>query len=148
MKKLLTRLFTACLVLTLGATAALAAQGWSENYQKAQAQAKAENKLLLLDFTGSDWCPWCIKLDKEVFSQKEFKDYAAKNLVLMTVDFPQTKSQSPAVKSQNAKLQQKYQIPGYPTVVVLNGDGEKVGQLGYAPGGPSAFIAELQKLKK
>jgi protein disulfide-isomerase len=148
MKKLLTRIFTACAVLTLGASAALAAEGWGDNYEKAQAEAKSENKLLLLDFTGSDWCPWCIKLNKEVFSQKEFKDYAAKNLVLMEVDFPQTKPQSESLKSQNAKLQDKYRIQGYPTVVVLNGQGKKVGELGYQPGGPSAFISELEKLKK
>ncbi|HEY3901195.1 MAG TPA: thioredoxin family protein [Chthoniobacter sp.] len=148
MKKLLTQLFTAATVLTLGASAALAAEGWGDNYEKAQTAAKSDNKLLLLDFTGSDWCPWCIKLNKEVFSQKEFKEYAAKNLVLMEVDFPQTKPQSPSLKSQNARLQEKYQIQGYPTVVVLNGQGKKVGELGYQPGGASAFIAELEKLKK
>ena len=147
MNKLLVRLFTACMVLTLGATVALAADGWGDNYQKALARAKAEHKLLLLDFTGSDWCPWCIKLHDEVFSQKAFKDYAAKNLVLMIVDFPQTKPQTAAVKAQNAKLQDQYPIPGYPTVVVLNSQGKQVGQLGYQPGGPSPFIAELQKLK-
>jgi protein disulfide-isomerase len=148
MKKLLTQIFTACAVLILGASAAFAAEGWGENYEKAAAEAKAENKLLLLDFTGSDWCPWCIKLNKEVFSQSEFKDYAAKNLVLMEVDFPQTKTQPNAVKTQNARLQSQYKIEGYPTVVVLNSQGKKVGELGYQAGGPKAFIAALDKLKK
>ncbi|MEP6669532.1 MAG: thioredoxin family protein [Chthoniobacter sp.] len=148
MKRFLTQLFTVCAVLTLGASAAFAAEGWGENYEKAAAQAKAEKKLLLLDFTGSDWCGWCIKLNKEVFSQAEFKEYAAKNLVLMEVDFPQTKPQAANIKAQNARLQAKYKIEGYPTIVVLNPDGKKVGELGYQPGGPKAFTAALDGFKK
>jgi protein disulfide-isomerase len=148
MKKFFTRLLTTSAALTLAASAAFAAEGWGDNLEKAEAQAKAENKLLLLDFTGSDWCPWCIKLNQEVFSQQQFKDYAAKNLVLLEVDFPQTKPQSAAIKAQNSRLQSKYRIEGYPTVVVLNAQGKKVGELGYQPGGPSAFIAALDKLKK
>ena len=148
MKKLLTQVFTVGAGLALGASAAFAAEGWGDNYTKAAAQAKAENKLLLLDFTGSDWCGWCIKLNKEVFSQPEFKEYAAKNLVLMEVDFPQTKQLPANVKSQNARLQSQYKIEGYPTIIVLNGQGKKVGELGYQEGGPKAFIAALDKLKK
>ena len=148
MKTLLTQLLAVCTVATLGTSGALAAEGWGDNYEKAAAQAKADNKLMLLDFTGSDWCPWCIKLTKEVFSQPEFKYYAAKNLVLMEVDFPQTKPQSAAVKAQNERLQNKYGIQGYPTVIVLNSAGKKVGEFGYQPGGPKPVIATLEQLKK
>lgn len=121
---------------------------WQTDLPKAQARAKAENKLVLLDFTGSDWCGWCIKLHKEVFSQPEFVEYARKNLVPVEVDFPQKKKLSPAQKSANDALAAKYKIQGYPTIIVLNSAGQKVGELGYMPGGPKAFIAELQKLKK
>jgi len=148
MKKLLAQILSVCAVLSLGASAAHAAEAWGENYTKAKTQAKTENKQLLLDFTGSDWCGWCIQLHKEVFSQQEFKDYAAKNLVLMKVDFPQTKPQAANIKQQNAKLKDQYQIEGFPTIIVLNSQGKQVGQLGYMPGGPKAFIAELEKLKK
>jgi protein disulfide-isomerase len=148
MRNILTQISTVCAVLTLGASAAFAAEGWGENYEKAAAQAKAENKLMLLDFTGSDWCVWCQKLNKEVFSQAEFKDYAAKNLVLMEVDFPQTKPQPGNVKAQNERLQAKYKIEGYPTIIVLNPEGKKVGELGYQQGGPKAFIAALDQIKK
>lgn len=121
--------------------------GWSDNYAKSLETAKADDKLVLLDFTGSDWCGWCMKLDKEVFSTPEFKSYAEKNLVLVELDFPQNKPQTAEVKKQNAELQQKYGIQGYPTIVVLNSKGKKVGELGYMPGGPAAFIGELKKLK-
>ncbi len=121
---------------------------WLTDYKQAQQQAKANNKLLLLDFTGSDWCAWCMKLRKEVFSQPEFQQYASKNLVLLEVDFPRAKEQAKAIRMQNQSLAEQYGIQGFPTIVVLNGAGKIVGQLGYMEGGANAFIAELEKLRK
>ena len=118
---------------------------WLTDYAKAISQAKAENKQVLMDFTGSDWCGWCIKLDREVFEQKEFKEFADKNLVLLKLDFPRTKPQSAEEKAQNEKLSNQFKIQGFPTIVVLNPDGNKAGELGYTPGGPAAFLAELKK---
>ena len=125
-----------------------AAPEWLTDYKKAQQEAKTSNRLLLVDFTGSDWCGWCIKLDKEVFSKPEFKDYANKNLVLMEADFPRAKAQAVGLKKQNQELAQQYQIQGFPTIIVLNGDGQKIGELGYMEGGATTFIAELEKLRK
>jgi protein disulfide-isomerase len=134
-------------VLSLLTSAALAASGWGDDYEKAVAQAKAEKKMVLLDFTGSDWCGWCIKLDKEVFSKPDFKAYAKDNLVLVEVDFPQGKKLPKKVVEQNEKLQKEHGVRGYPTIVVLNPEGKKVGQLGYMEGGPKAFLAKLDELK-
>ena len=147
MKTYLGKLTGVLAALALASTVALAKDGWSEEYDKALAQAKADKKLVLLDFTGSDWCGWCIKLDKEVFSQAEFTEYAKKNVVLVELDYPRSKEQSKEIKAQNAKLQGEYMIKGYPTIIVLNSEGKKVGELGYQPGGPKAFIAALEKLK-
>jgi protein disulfide-isomerase len=149
MKRLLSQiaLVTLSLVLTTHFLKADEA-GWTTNYQKALAQAKAEKKLVMLDFTGSDWCEWCMRLKKEVFSQAKFKEYAAKNLVLVEVDFPNQKPQSDEIKKQNAQLQEKFGIEVFPSIIVLNGDGKKVGQLGYMEGGPDAFVAELEKVPK
>jgi thioredoxin-related protein len=148
MKTLFTRCGIAFAVIALSTTMAFAKSGWSEDYQQSVAKGKAENKLVLLDFTGSDWCVWCKKLDKEVFSTPEFQDYAKNHLVLMEVDFPQAKPQPANIKAQNDKLQSKFKIEGYPTVIVLNPEGKPVGQLGYMEGGPKAFIAALEKLNK
>ena len=121
---------------------------WLDNYEKALAQAKAENKAVLLDFTGSDWCGWCIKMVKETLSQKEFTDYAAKNLVLVEVDFPNKKQLSDETKKQNAELQTKFGAKGFPTFVLVDKDGKELGkQVGYVAGGPSAFIAKLDGFK-
>jgi protein disulfide-isomerase len=147
MKTLLTYTAGAFMALALAATA-VAKPGWSEDFAKASEEAKSEKKLLLIDFTGSDWCGWCIKLDKEVFSQPEFAEYAKKNLVLFEADFPNKVKQSDELKAQNAKLQKQYKIEGYPTIIVLDSEGKKVGELGYMAGGPKAFIAALDKLKK
>ena len=122
---------------------------WLTDYKKAQEEAKANKKLLLLNFTGSDWCGWCIKLDKEVFSKSEFKDYASKNLVLLTIDFPRAKPQPVDLRKQNQELASQYEIQGFPTIVVLNGEGKKVWEYpGYFPDGAAAFIAELEKARK
>ena len=137
-------------ILACGALlqAAAAELNWMTDLPKAQAQAKKENKLVVMDFTGSDWCPWCIKLNREVFSTPEFTSYASKNLVMVEVDFPRAKPQSADLKKANAALQEKYHVDGYPTVVVLNSEGKKIGDLGYEPGGPKPFIAKLEELKK
>src|SRR3954468_1656004 len=115
------------LLIAMALTQVRAEEQWLTDVPKAEAKAKAEKKLVMLDFTGSDWCGWCIKLHKEVFSQPEFSDYAKKNLVLVEVDFPRKKEQSSEQKKANAALQEKYKIQGYPTIIVLDGDGSKVG---------------------
>jgi thioredoxin-related protein len=122
--------------------------GWLTSYEQAEQKARADNKLLLLDFTGSDWCGWCIKIDKEIFSKPAFKEYATKNLVLLEIDFPMRRQIPNELKTQNNKLAEKFEIQAFPTIIVLNGSGKKVGELGYVEGGPAAFIAELEKIPK
>jgi thioredoxin-related protein len=121
--------------------------GWLTDYDRAQKEAQTKHKLLLMDFTGSDWCGWCIMLDKEVFSKPEFKEYASKNLVLLELDFPRAKRMPPETAKQNEQLLQKYGIQGFPTVVVFDSSGKPLGALGYQQGGPQAFIAQLEKLR-
>jgi thioredoxin-related protein len=130
-------------------TAAIAAKsGWLTSYEQAQKEAQSKNRLLLMDFTGSDWCGWCIMLDKEVFSKPEFKEYASKNLVLLELDFPRRKQMPPETAAQNEKLLMKYGIQGFPTVVVFDSSGKPLGALGYQAGGPQAFIEQLERLRK
>ena len=119
---------------------------WLTDLGSAQATAKAENKMVLLDFTGSDWCGWCIRLRNEVFSKPEFDAYANENLVLVEVDFPHGKAQSSAEKKANFELAKRFHIQGYPTIIVLNGDGKQIGHLSYQAGGPEPFIKELARI--
>ena len=122
---------------------------WLTDLPTAQAKAKAENKMVLMDFTGSDWCGWCIKFKKEALDTPEFKEYAAKNLVLLELDFPRKKPQSAEVKKANEALSKKFKVEGFPAFIVLSKDGTEIGrQDGYAPGGAKAFIAKLDDSKK
>ena len=125
-----------------------AENGWMTDFDAALKLAKKDKKTLLVDFTGSDWCRWCILLDKEVFAQKAFQDYAAKNLILVKIDFPKNIKQSDAVKKQNRALAEKYKIAGYPTILLINGNGKVVAKTGYRAGGAENYVKHLQGLLK
>jgi thioredoxin-related protein len=144
MKKLFMNLFLAWLTVQ---TAGAKDLEWLTNASEAQKKAKDEKKIVLLDFTGSDWCGWCMKLKKEVFDTKEFVEFATKNLVLVEVDFPMQKKLPEEQKKANEDLQKKYGVEGYPTIILLDGDGKKIGQMDYMPGGPKPFITRLKKIK-
>jgi protein disulfide-isomerase len=149
MKTTFLKAFAALAVAALTTLAAQAAEGWSDNFQDSLTKAKTEKKLLLAEFTGSDWCPPCKKQAAEVFSQQEFKAYAAKKLVLVELDYPRSKPLSDTVKAQNQELKTKYAIRGYPTVVVFDGEGQELARwVGYGGGGPAALIAKIEALKK
>lgn len=122
---------------------------WIQDFAKAKAQAKAEKKDLLIDFTGSDWCSWCIKLDEEVFAQDAFKNAAPKSFVLVKLDFPQDQTRiTPEIKAQNEKLGQQYNIQGYPTILLTSADGLVYAQTGYEKGGPEKYVEMLGEMKK
>jgi protein disulfide-isomerase len=115
-------------LLAFFAVTAIAAADWQTDYAKALETAKAQNKKVLLDFTGSDWCGPCIQLNRRAFSRPEFRAYADKNLVLLEVDYPQGKRQSAELVKQNEKLSKQYGIDGkgFPTVVLLDPNGKVV----------------------
>lgn len=131
-----------------GLASADAGAAWLTDFNKAQEEAKAGQKMILIDFTGSDWCGWCRLLEAEVFSQPEFEEFAKSNLVLLRADFPRGKELSDDLRKQNYTLAQRFEVGGFPTIVVLNSEGRQIGLLGYMRGGASAFIDELKKLPK
>jgi thioredoxin-related protein len=142
------RFFLVAMAIVASAACAQAELNWLTDYDAAQAKGKSDNKLVLLNFTGSDWCGWCKRLNAEVFSKPEFQEYAAKNLVLVELDFPRYKQLTEAVRKQNEQLAGKFRIEGFPTVIVLNSEGKVVGELGYMAGGADAFIAALEQMRK
>jgi thioredoxin-related protein len=142
------KFFLVTVAVLASLASARAELNWLTDYDAAKSKARSDNKLVLLDFTGSDWCGWCKRLQAEVFSKPQFQEYAAKNLILVELDFPRFKQQSDAVKKQNGQLASEYEIEGFPTVIVLDAGGKKVGELGYMEGGPDVFIAALERLRK
>lgn len=123
---------------------ALGAEGWMTDFKAAKEKAAETGKPMLLDFTGSDWCGWCIKLDEEVFSKSAFQEYADSELVLVEIDFPRGKEQSAALKEQNKALAEKYEVRGFPSIVLLSPEGELMSRTGYRPGGAEAYVAHLK----
>ena len=140
------KLFFAVVVF-LTISSLVSAADWPTDYAKALETAKAENKRVLLDFTGSDWCGPCIQLNKRVFSRPEFINYAEKNLVLVEIDYPQRKKQSATLVKQNERLAKQYGIEekGYPTLVLLDPAGKIVRELnGYDGENAADIIAWIE----
>jgi thioredoxin-related protein len=123
---------------------------WIADYDKAVEAAKAGNKDLFIDFTGSDWCGWCKRLEAEVFSKKEFLDEVQKDYVLVALDFPQgdeAKAKVPNPK-RNDELLQKHGVTGFPTILLVTADGEVFAQTGYQAGGPVKYVESLKSLRE
>ncbi len=118
-------------------------EGWSTDVDAAIAKAKKENKAVLVEFTGSDWCPPCIMMRKNVFSKKEFVDAASKNYILVEVDLPKGDKE---LAARNQIVATKYNIEGFPTVVLLNGDGKEFSRF-FAAEHPKLddFLAHIDK---
>jgi thioredoxin-related protein len=149
MKKLVITLFLVLGSMTIEAQEVT----WHTDMNKATEISKKTKKPLLLFFTGSDWCGWCIRLQKEVLKTPEFVKWAKENVVLVELDFPRRTPQSPEIVKQNAELQQTFGVRGYPTVWLVNPikkDGktslEQLGSTGYVAGGPSAWLAVADKI--
>ena len=140
-------ILAALLVAFAGRLFAAEQTSWLTDYKAALATAKREKKTVLMDFTGSDWCGWCIKLRREVFDTPEFSRYAKENLVLLEIDFPQRQPQSEELRRQNDALMRQFNIEGFPTLIVLDADGKQIGQTGYVPGGPQRFIENINSIK-
>ncbi len=122
--------------------------GWQTDFKLALDKAKKEKKYVLADFTGSDWCGWCIKLHNEVFDKEPFKTDAPKQFVLLELDYPQQKQQADELKKQNAELSEKYKIEGFPTVLLLDTEGQVIARTGYRDGGSEKYVKFLAELPK
>lgn len=140
-------LFLSFFVLSCFNVDALTSQSrinWTTNYQDALSQAKATSKPVVLFFTGSDWCSWCKKLESEALNTDEFAQVAGDKFIFVLLDFP-SNGQYP---QQNSQLQSQFGITGFPTLVIVDGNGHKIGQTGYQPGGGRAYAEHLLKFAK
>lgn len=141
-------LFAAGASFAITAPALAADEIWIEdNMPAALEKAKAEGKDILIDFTGTDWCVWCIRLKDEVFSKSEFKETVPDDFVLVMLDFPNQKPQTDEVKAHNQEWQQKFNIRGYPTIVLTDSNGEEYARTGYRQGGPTPYVEHLETLR-
>ena len=129
---------------------------WHIDFEKAAQVSLETGKPILADFTGSEWCGWCIKLKKEVFNTSQFKDWAEQNVVLLELDYPRRKQQDEKIKKQNRELQQIFQVRGYPTIHIFNVKVNKdnqlefvpLGKTGYVAGGPNPWINKANSILK
>ena len=146
MKKILALL---ALVPMMGFAKTSTPEGFTDNLDEAFAAAKASGKYVYACFSGSDWCGWCKKLDKEVFAHKEFLDGVTNDYVLVFIDNPMNQSVlSEHAKKENRALTQKYGIRGFPSALIISPEGEHLAQTGYQAGGPEKYVQYLMDIRK
>lgn len=124
----------------------LVAQEWQPTYAETVAEAKEQQKPILLVFAGSDWCAPCIMLDATIWQSDVFRLYAEENYILYKADFPRKKANrlSEAVAEQNTMLAEKYNPNGhFPLVLVLDSHERILGKTGYLKSSPEAYIERL-----
>ncbi len=122
-----------------------ASGNWETNYEKAIAIAGNEGKHILIDFTGSDWCPPCIKMKKDIFDKQTFKDYTGDKLVLIELDFPRKKKLDKSISEQNDQLLKKYAVRAFPTIILLNPKGKEITRhVGYKAGGVENYLRYIE----
>lgn len=145
--KLMTQTRAAMLSLICSGIAFAGGEGWTTDYEAAKKEAASAGKSMLIDFTGSDWCGWCIKLSDEVFKHDSFKEGVKDKFVLLELDYPQDKSgQSEALQKQNQELAEKYAVQGFPTILLADGEGRPYASTGYQPDGPVKYVKHLDEL--
>ncbi len=108
--------------------------------------SKAEDKYLFLEFTGSDWCDWCIKFNREVSSSSVFQDYVEKNLIVLVVDFSQELNANDETSQQKEKLARCFNVRGFPTMFIISPEGNIIAKTGYQAGGAEAYVEHIKKL--
>ena len=122
---------------------------WSENYLQARKAAAAKKIPMLILFSGSDWCPPCMQLDKTILDTKEFAAYAGKGkFVLFKADFPRAVKKPAAIAQQNQQLMQIYRVQGVPTIILAGADGKEFARTGFIPVSAKKYIEHLEKLLK
>jgi len=133
--------FALCHSLTAGG------EGWTTDFAAAQKQAAKEGKTLLVDFTGTDWCTWCIKLNDDIFQKEAFQEFASEHFILVELDYPRDKSgQSAELIAQNQELREQYKPKGFPTVLLLDAEGVPFEKTGYTTPDPALYVEQLEKM--
>lgn len=145
-KRLFTFLLTITILILLFSSAP-AATTWINNFEAAKKKAVVEKKDMLLFFSGSDWCHWCQKLDKEVFSQEKFAQEAGKDFILVNLDFPRKKELEKSIKEQNQQMQKTYGVRGFPTVILTDAAGKPYAKTGYQQGGVDVYLTQLHNFQ-
>jgi thioredoxin-related protein len=139
--------FLACFFALAGAVRAEESL-WTTDFEAAKTKAKEDKKLLFVYFTGSDWCTWCKRLDKEVFDEEKFKTEAQKGYVFVELDYPHSKKLPAELVTQNESLKDHYKIRGWPTIIITDTDGKPIARTGYRPGGPEKYLEHLDEFAK
>jgi len=117
---------------------------WMTDFDAAKKQAQEQSKPMFVYFTGSDWCPWCKKMDAQILSTPEFQQAMADKVVFVKIDFPRSTKLDATVEAQNKKLSSQYGITGFPTAALLDSNGNVISKMGFENGGGANYAKKVQ----
>lgn len=123
-------------------------EGWMVSMEEAHAESKKTGKPIMANFTGSDWCGWCKRLDRSVFHQPGFEKWADDNVVLLELDFPKRFKLPQEVEQQNRSLQQQFKVRGFPTIWVFDADKNSQGQWDIKALGKTGYTKTLAEFQQ
>ena len=137
----------AAALLATATSSFAAGNGWLTNLEEAQVQAAAQNKPILIEFTGSDWCPPCKMLNKNVFATETFNSKAPEKFILVEMDFPQNKEGlTPEIQKYRQDIATKYDIKGYPSIILTDSTGQPLARTGFKSGDADSYLAHLDEI--
>ena len=148
MKRMRILMWVALITIVSPAVTRAVESVWTEDFEVATARAEKEKKDILMDFTGSDWCHWCIQLKKEVLAQDDFLADAQKNFVMVELDYPKAKQQPARIKDQNTLMAKAFKIQGFPTIMLADAQGRGYAKTGYKEGGVEPYLKHLAELRE
>ena len=150
MKKLLLALLGICCGASLfAASGSTTPEGWTDDFAAAQKESEKTGRPILALFTGSDYCPYCVKLKKNFLDTPEFKEFAENNVILFYADFPGKTKLPDGLRVQNEKLAKQYGVRGFPTTVIISPKGKEMGRLvgcaDYYMNGVKTIVTTVEK---
>lgn len=144
-----TRFALLCALLCAISASAAVPEGWTDDFAAAQKTAEKSRKPMAVLFTGSDWCPWCVRLADEILLKKDFRAASSNDFVFVYLDYPSDESlQTPARRAANRTLLEKYGVRGFPTLLVMDAKGAVLGKTGYRRVSAKEYAEHLRRLSR
>lgn len=121
---------------------------WQTNFAQASQQAQSSGKPIVMLFTGTDWCYWCKRLERDILQNPEFVNAVNDKFIFVFLDFPRGSPQNPTLSAQNEQLANKFNVNSFPTIIILDSKGQFLSKPTYDRENPRSLADQLLRLRQ